>query len=108
MRKPFVAGNWKMNTSKASAIELAKAIAPNVPDNVDVGVAPPFVYLDAVGQALASSHVLLGAQDCYCEKNGACTGEISFEMVKDLNVKSCLAGHSERRHLIKESSELVA
>jgi len=108
MRKPFVAGNWKMNTSKASAIELARAIAANVPDNVEVGVAPPFVYLDAVGQAIAGSKLLLGAQDCYCEKNGAFTGEISFEMLKDLSVKFCLAGHSERRHVIKEPSELVA
>src|SRR3954463_13185656 len=108
MRKPFVAGNWKMNTSKASAIELARAIAANVPDNVEVGVAPPFVYLDAVGQAIAGSKLLLGAQDCYCEKNGAFTGEISFEMLKDLSVKFCLAGHSERRHVMKEPSELVS
>ena len=97
-----------MNTSRSTAVELAKAIAPGVPDNVDVGVAPPFVYLDAVGQALAGSRVLLGAQDCYCEKNGAFTGEISFEMLKDLGVKFCLTGHSERRHVIKEPSELVA
>jgi triosephosphate isomerase (TIM) len=108
MRKPFVAGNWKMNTSKAAAVELAKAIAAGIPGNVDVGVAPPFVYLDAVGQAIAGSKVLLGAQDCYCEKNGAFTGEISFEMLKDLGVKFCLAGHSERRHVIRESSDLVA
>jgi triosephosphate isomerase len=107
-RKPFVAGNWKMNTSKAQAIELAKAIAAKVPENVDVGVAPPFVYLDAVGSVLASSRVMLGAQDCYCEKNGAFTGEVSFEMLKDLGVKFCLAGHSERRHVIKEPGELVA
>jgi triosephosphate isomerase (TIM) len=108
MRKPFVAGNWKMNTSKAAAIDLAKAIAAQVPGNVDVGVAPPFVYLDAVGQAIGGSTVLLGAQDCYCEKNGAFTGEISFEMLKDLGVKFCLTGHSERRHVMKEPGELVA
>jgi triosephosphate isomerase len=97
-----------MNTSKGAAIELAKAIAAKVPENVDVGIAPPFVYLDAVGQAIAGSKVLLGAQDCYCEKNGAFTGEISFEMLKDLGVKFCLTGHSERRHVIKEPSELVS
>ena len=60
MRKPFVAGNWKMNTGKSSAVELAKGIAAGVPDHVDVGIAPPFVYLDAVGQAIAGSKVLLG------------------------------------------------
>ena len=59
---------------------------------VEVGVAPPFVYLDAVHEALAGSKVLLGAQDCYCEKNGAFTGEVSIEMLKDVGVTFCLAG----------------
>lgn len=107
-RTPFVAGNWKMNTTKAAATELAKGIATKAPSAVQVGVAPPFVYLDAVGQALAGSSVLLGAQDCYFEKNGAYTGEISVDMLKDLGVRFCLTGHSERRHVIKEPSELVA
>src|SRR4051794_10104385 len=107
-RTPFIAGNWKMNTSKSTAVELAKGIASGAPNGVDVGVAPPFVYLDAVALALASSRVLLGAQDVYFEKNGAFTGEISVEMLKDLNVKFCLTGHSERRHVLHEPSELVA
>src|SRR5690349_8849969 len=108
-RTPFVAGNWKMNTSKATAVELAKAVAQGAPTSgVQVGVAPPFVYLDAVGQSLASSRVLLGAQDCYFEKNGAFTGEISVEMLKDLRVQFCLTGHSERRHVLGERPELVA
>ena len=107
-RTPFVAGNWKMNLTKAAAVELAKAVAAGAPaSGVQVGVAPPFVYIDAVGQAMAGSTVLLGAQDCYCEKNGAFTGEISLEMLKDLGVKFCLAGHSERRHVLHESGELV-
>jgi triosephosphate isomerase len=108
MRTKFIAGNWKMNTTKAAAIQLATAVAAGAPAQVEVGVAPPFVYLDAVGASLASSRVLLGAQDCYYEKNGAFTGEISVEMLKDLNVKFCLTGHSERRHVIKEPSALVA
>jgi triosephosphate isomerase len=108
-RTPFVAGNWKMNLTKASAVELARGIATGAPaSGVDVGVAPPFVYLDAVGQSLASSRVLLGAQDCYCEKNGAFTGEISIEMLKDLGAKFCLTGHSERRHVLHETPELIA
>src|SRR4051794_3224671 len=108
-RTPFVAGNWKMNTSKATAVELAKAVAQGAPPSgVQVGVAPPFVYLDVVRESLASSRVLLGAQDCYFEKNGAFTGEISVEMLKDVGVSFCLTGHSERRHVIKEPSELVA
>jgi triosephosphate isomerase len=98
-----------MNTGKASAIELAKAIAKAAPAaGVEAGIAPPFVYLDAVGQAIAGSPVLLGAQDAYFEKNGAFTGEISIEMLKDLGVKFVLTGHSERRHVILEPSALVA
>src|SRR5271154_91204 len=107
-RTKFVAGNWKMNTNKAEAVGLAKAVAKGAPSGVQVGVAPPFVYLDAVGQAIAGSSVLLGAQDAYFEKSGAFTGEISVEMLKDLGVKFVLAGHSERRHVMHESSILVA
>jgi triosephosphate isomerase len=107
-RTKFVAGNWKMNTNKAVAIELAKAVAKGAPAGVQVGIAPPFVYLDAVNQAIAGSSSLLGAQDVYFEKNGAFTGEISIEMLKDVGVKFVLTGHSERRHVIKEPGELVA
>ena len=107
-RTKFVAGNWKMNTNKASAVELAKAVAKGAPrSGIDVGVAPPFVYLDAVGQSIGGSSVLLGAQDLYFEKNGAFTGEVSAEMLKDLGVKFVLAGHSERRHVLLEPSSLV-
>jgi triosephosphate isomerase len=107
-RMKFVAGNWKMNTTKASAVELAKGVSQGAPAGVQVGVAAPFVYLDAVGQAIAGSTVLLGAQDAYFEKSGAFTGEISVDMLKDLGAKFVLTGHSERRHVIRESSELVA
>jgi triosephosphate isomerase len=107
-RTPFIAGNWKMNTTRASAVELAAALARQAPAGVETGIAPPFVYLDAAAKAIAGSAVLLGAQDAYFEKNGAFTGEISVEMLKDLGVKFCLTGHSERRHVLHESSELVA
>src|SRR4051794_37418066 len=108
-RVNFVAGNWKMNTTKASAIELAKAVAKGAPaSGVQTGIAPPFVYLDAVSQAVGGSNVLLGAQDVCAQPNGAFTGEISVEMLKDLGVKFCLTGHSERRHVFKEPTELVA
>jgi triosephosphate isomerase len=104
----FVAGNWKMNTTRASAIELAKGVAIGAPKDVQVGIAPPFVYLDAVSQTISGSSLLLGAQDVYFEKNGPFTGEISIEMLKDLNVKFVLTGHSERRHVLGESSECTA
>lgn len=98
-----------MNLTKAAAIELARGVAKGLTlAEVEVGVAPAFVHLDAVGQTIAGSKLLLGAQDCWPEKNGAFTGEISTEMLLDLGVRFCLAGHSERRHVIKEPSELVA
>src|SRR4029453_2057356 len=108
-RTPFVAGNWKMNTNKASAVALAKAVAQGAQARgVQVGVAPPHVYLDAVGQALTGSQVLLGAQDVCAENNGAFTGECSCEMMSVLGVKFILTGHSERRHFFHEPSEIVA
>src|SRR5437667_3011296 len=108
MRIKFIAGNWKMNLAKTSSIELGRAIARAIPSNVDVGVAPPFVYIDAVASAIAGSKLLLGAQDVHCEAGGAFTGEICVPMLKDLGVRFCLSGHSERRHILNESSELVS
>jgi triosephosphate isomerase len=109
MRKKFIAGNWKMNTTKADAIALAKAVAAGTPSTgVQVGIAPPFVYIDAVSQAAAGSPLMVGAQDAFCESFGAFTGEICVDQLKDLGVKFVLTGHSERRHVIKESPELVA
>jgi triosephosphate isomerase len=96
-----------MNTTKASAIELAMGVAKGAPKGFDVGIAPPFVYLDAVARAISGSSVLLGAQDAYFEKGGAFTGEISVDMLKDVGVNFVLTGHSERRHVLQESPELV-
>ena len=98
-----------MNTSKASAVELARTVAKGAPKSgVQVGVAPPFVYLDMVVQALAGTAVLAGAQDLYPEKSGAFTGEISADMLKDVGVRFVLTGHSERRHVLHESPDLIA
>jgi triosephosphate isomerase len=107
-RVSFVAGNWKMNTARSSAIELARGVVRGAMAGVDIGVAPPFVYLDAVGAAVSGSAVKLGAQDVYTEKSGAFTGEISVDMLKDLGVSFVLAGHSERRHVLGEKPELVS
>ena len=109
MRTKFIAGNWKMNTDKGSAIKLAEAVAAGASGvKTKLGVAPPFVYLDAVSQVLQNSSVLLGAQDVYFEKDGAFTGEISVAMLKGLGVKFVLTGHSERRHVLGESSAIVS
>ncbi len=114
MRKPFVAGNWKMHTDAVSAVALACAVSDGVSnDNLtprcEVAVLPPFVYLLPVRDALLArgSSVILGAQDLYPGPNGAFTGEVSAAMLKDCGVRVVLTGHSERRHEIGECDELV-
>jgi len=111
MRKPFVAGNWKMNLDSRTSVELVKNIASGSEDiagqSVTVAVCPPFVYLQAVAKALSSSNIAVGAQDIYFEHNGAFTGEISASMLKDVGCSYCLCGHSERRHIIGESDKLI-
>ena len=111
MRKPFVAGNWKMNTDSHTGVELVERIASGSVEtaglSVTVAVCPPFVYLQAVAKALSSSSIAVGAQDIYFEPEGAFTGEISASMLKDIGCLYCLCGHSERRHVIGESDELI-
>jgi triosephosphate isomerase len=109
MRKPFIAGNWKMNMTAASSVDLVNALKAAVKDvtTVDIAVVPPFVYLAAVAKAAAGSNIAVGAQDVYFEGNGAFTGEISCEMLKDVGCKYVLVGHSERRHVIGEKDDLI-
>jgi triosephosphate isomerase len=111
MRKPFVAGNWKMNTNSRSSVELTEAILSKASaaakKSVHVAVCPPFVYLQKVISAIRPSGVAVGAQDVYFEKDGAFTGEISTAMLKDIGCTYVLCGHSERRHVIGETDELI-
>lgn len=108
-RTPFVGGNWKMNTDAQSGAELARALASGsgTTGGVDVAIYPPFVYLREIGEAASGSGIILGAQDASEHPNGAFTGEISIEMLKDCAVGSVLTGHSERRHVIGEPDTLV-
>ncbi len=109
MRKPFIAGNWKMNTDGEGAVALASGLASELKDieSVDVAVCPPFAYLQSVAGAIASSNIKMGAQDVYFEGNGAFTGEISCAMLKDVGCSYAIVGHSERRHVIGETDELI-
>lgn len=109
MRRKLIAGNWKMNTTRAEGVALAAAVAQGSAAHagVDVAVCPPAIYLDAVKHALAGSSVGLGAQNCYHEAKGAFTGEISVAMLRDVGCQYVILGHSERRAIFKESNELI-
>jgi triosephosphate isomerase len=109
MRRPFIAGNWKMNLNRASAVALAEGIAKKADKigAVDVAVCPPSCYLDAVGRALTGSPVALGAQNMYHEPDGAFTGELSAAMLCDLACTYVILGHSERRHIMGESDAAI-
>lgn len=109
MRKKFIAGNWKMNTSRAEGAALAAAIAAKVgaASDVEVAVCPPALYLEAVGKALVGSAVGLGAQNCYHEAKGAFTGEISPQMLADIGCRYVILGHSERRAIFQESNQAI-
>ncbi len=109
MRRPFIAGNWKMNLLREEAIRLARAIAEKcpTPSAVDVAVCPPFVYLEAVRNALQGSSVGLGAQNMYHQTEGAFTGEISGKMLIDSGCDYVILGHSERRHILGETDQDV-
>jgi triosephosphate isomerase (TIM) len=107
-RKKFVAGNWKMYTTLAQAKELAGAVAKGVhTDSVIVGVFPPFPWLTAVAEVLKGTRVGLGAQDCAAEKEGAFTGQVSAPMLLEAGCRYAIVGHSERRHGLPETDELL-
>ena len=108
-RKLFIAGNWKMNTSAAEAVVLASALKDQIGsiDAIDLAVCPPSVYISDVVGAVAGSTIAVGAQNVYHEDNGAFTGELSTAMLKDVGCKYAIIGHSERRHVMGETDELI-
>ncbi|HYV38910.1 MAG TPA: triose-phosphate isomerase [Gemmataceae bacterium] len=109
MRKKFIAGNWKMFTNAASARQLATEVAKGVGPQTKarVAVCPPFPYLAIVAEALRGSPVMLGAQNCYHQKEGAFTGEVSPAMLVDVGCRYVILGHSERRHVLGETDDFI-
>ncbi len=109
MRRPYIAGNWKMNLDRASAISLATEVASQTTgiEGVDVALCPPSVYLDAVGSVISGSQMVMGAQNMYHQPEGAFTGELSAAMLLDVGCRCVILGHSERRHEMGESNEDV-
>ncbi len=111
MRKPLIAGNWKMNTDLDAASSLVRGIQEKLSSetSADVLVCPPSVYLQSVSSILkdSGSNVQLGAQDVYHRSNGAFTGEISTQMLLDVGCQYVILGHSERRHIMGETDQDV-
>ena len=108
MRSTLIAGNWKMNGSMETVIELVEGIKSGDCENAELAVCPPAVYLMKVGGMLLGSDIALGAQNVCDQESGAFTGEISASMLKECGVQYAIVGHSERRALYQESDELVA
>lgn len=104
-----MAGNWKMNLDRAGAVALARGLRERIGDrdDVDVAVAPPFVYIEAVVAALEGSPIKVGGQNACDQTSGAFTGEVSAAMLRDVGCSFVVLGHSERRHVYGETDELV-
>lgn len=108
-RRPLIAANWKMYKNSQEAKSFMAEFLPKVAavKDRDMLICPPFTLIHAVDQARQNSHVLLGAQNMHFEENGAFTGEIAPEMLKDLHCEFVLIGHSERRWVFGETDELI-
>jgi triosephosphate isomerase len=109
VRRPFIAGNWKMHLNRAESVGLATAVAQGVGESsaVEVAVCPPFVYLDSVIGAVKGSRVGVGAQNMHAEGKGAFTGEVAGPMLVDIGCKYVILGHSERRQYFGETDEQI-
>jgi triosephosphate isomerase (TIM) len=110
MRRPLVAGNWKMYGSRNENAQLIEGLLLGLPAQPvpEVVVCPPFPYLWEVGRQLKASDIALGAQSVCAEPIGAFTGEICAVMLKDVGCRFVIVGHSERRALYREDDALVA
>jgi triosephosphate isomerase len=110
MRKPFIAGNWKMHNTIAESEALVQALLPRVGavEDVDVVVCPPFLALQAVVDSVRGSAIGVYAQNMAEKDSGACTGEVSAPMLSEIDVQGVILGHSERRELYGETDRLLA
>ncbi len=105
MRKMIIAGNWKMNKTLSESVELAKSI--NDSDKVGVMIAPNYTALAAVKELIKDKKICLAAQNMHYEEEGAFTGEVSPNMLKDIGCGHVILGHSERRHVFMEDDAVI-
>lgn len=110
MRRPLIAGNWKLNGSLSSISELISGMRERLPavKNAELAVCPPYIYLSHVQKLLEGSDIALGAQDCSDQESGAYTGEVAAAMIKEFGCMYNIIGHSERRHVYGDSNDMVA
>lgn len=109
LRRPLVAGNWKMHGSRAENAALIDAILSQLnASNVDVVICPPCPYLAEIATRIAGTPLQLGAQSVCAENHGAYTGEVCAAMLKDVGCRYVIVGHSERRSFYFEDNALVA
>jgi triosephosphate isomerase len=109
MRRPFIAGNWKLHKTTAEAVALVEALDSGLTDvaDRDIVVAPVFTALTSVASVLSDSNIALAAQNCYPENQGAFTGEVSPALLKDAGCRYVIVGHSERRQLFGETDDFI-
>jgi triosephosphate isomerase len=109
MRKPVIAGNWKLYKQSKEAVDLVSSLIPLVKDitDVEIIIAPVFTVLDVVRKTIKDSNLSLAAQDCFWEEEGAYTGEVSPTMLIDAGCSHVIIGHSERRQFFAETDETV-
>ena len=108
MRKPIIAGNWKMNKNRKDAEQLITELVPLVKDaKCDVVICVPFTDLDTAVKATKNTNIKVGAQNVHWAESGAFTGEISADMLKEIGVEYVIRGHSERRQYFGETDESV-
>lgn len=109
MRKPIIAGNWKMNNTINSAVKLVSALTPLVKGvkDVDIVICPPATSLAVLCSTFKGKNIQFGAQNVHWEESGAYTGEISASMITELGAKYVIIGHSERREFFGETDEYV-
>jgi len=109
MRKPFIAGNWKLNKTPNETIALLEELKPLIAgvEDVDVAVMPPYTSINVATFLLKNSNIKVGSQNMYHETKGAYTGEVSAAMIRELGCEYVIIGHSERRTIFGETDEVI-